>query len=57
MMIFCFYVLCFTFTISYSVFSFHLVYVFEFLHLFFLLFFLKPLSSVVEKHWYTYTQK
>ena len=53
MMIFYFYV-CFTFSISYSVLPFHLVYVLQFLHLFlFLMFFLEPLSSVVEKLLYT----
>ena len=31
-----------------------LVYVFQFLHLFFLMFFLKPLLSIVEKLLYTY---
>ena len=53
MKIFYFYLVCFTFSISYSVFPFHLVYVLQFLHLFFLKFFLKPLSSV-EKLLYTY---
>ena len=55
MMIFYFYLVCFTFPILYSVLPFHLVYVPQFLHLFFpLMFFLKPLSSVVEKLSYTY---
>ena len=57
MMVFYFHLVCFTFSISYSVFPFHLVSVFQFLHLFllfFLMFFLKPLSSVVEKLWYTH---
>ena len=54
MMIFHFYLVCFTFSISYSVLSFYLVYVFSFSFLLLLLFFLKPLSSVVEKLLYTY---
>ena len=57
MMVFYFYLVCFTFSVSYSVPPFHLVYVLQFLHLFllfFLMFFLKPLSSVVEKLWYTH---
>ena len=45
-----------TFSISYSVLPFHLVYFLQFLHLFtfFGMFFLKPLSSTVEKLLYTY---
>ena len=39
---FYFYLVCFTFSVSYSV-------AFEFLHLFFLMHFLKPSSSVIEK--------
>ena len=35
MMIFYLYLVCFTFSISYSVFPFHLVYVLQYLHLFF----------------------
>ena len=56
MMIFSFYLVCFTFSISYLVLPFHLVYVLQFLHLFFFggMFFLEPLSSVVEKLLYTY---
>jgi len=55
MMTFYFYLVSFTFSISYPVLSFHLVYILQFLHLFFfLMFFLKPLSSVVEKIFYTY---
>ena len=55
MRIFYFYLVCFSFSISYSVLPFHLVYVSQFLHLsFFLMFFLKPLSSVVEKLLYKY---
>ena len=54
-MIFYFYLVCFTFSISYSGLPFHLVYIFQFLHLFFfLMFFLKPLSGVVEKLLYTH---
>ena len=53
MMIFYFYLVCFTSSISYSVLPFHLVYVLQFLHLF-LMFFLNSLSSVVEKLLYTY---
>ena len=56
-MIFYFYLVCSTFSISYSVLPFLSVYVFQFLHLFFLLlllFFLKALSSVVEKLLYTH---
>ena len=56
-MIFYFYLGCFTFSISYSVLPFHLIYAFQFLHLIFflfLMFFLKPLSRVVEKLSYTY---
>ena len=48
-LIFYSYLICCTFSISYSMLPLHLVYVLEFLHLFlffFLLFFLKPLSSV-----------
>ena len=52
MMIFYFYLVCFTFSISYLVLPFHLVYIFQFLCL--LLFFLKPLSNMVEKLLYTY---
>ena len=50
-MIFYFYLVCFTFYVSYSLLPFHLVYVLQFLCLFFfvLMFFLKALSSVVEK--------
>ena len=50
--LFYFSLVCFTFSISYSVLPFHLVYVFQFIHLFwffFQMFFLKSLSSVVEK--------
>jgi len=36
-MLFYFYLICFTFYISYSVLLFHLVYVLQFLHLFFFL--------------------
>ena len=46
-MVFYFYVICFTFSTSYSM-LFHLVYVLQFLHLLLLLFFLKPLPSVAE---------
>ena len=56
MMIYYFYLVCFTFSISYSIFSFHLVYAFQFFRLFFLMFSLK-LSSVVESfciHIYIY---
>ena len=50
MMIIYFYLICFTFSISYSVLPFHLVYVFQYLHLlFFFMLFLKLLSSIVEK--------
>ena len=52
MVILYFYVVCFTFSISYSVLSFHLVYVFQFLSLslfFLLMFFLMLFPSVVEK--------
>ena len=50
------FIFCFTFSISYSWLPFHLVYVFQFLHLFFFLtFFLRPLSSVVQKVWYAAT--
>ena len=55
MIIFYFNLVCFTFSLSYSVFPFHLVYVFQFLCLFYLLLFLKPLSSIVEKFLHTYT--
>ena len=48
MMVFYFYVICFTFSTSYSM-LFHLVYVLQFLHLLLLLFFLKPLPSVAEQ--------
>ena len=50
-----FYLVYFTFSISYSVLPFHLVYVFQFLHLslFFFMFFLKDLSSIGEKFLYT----
>ena len=46
-----FYLVYFTFSISFLVLPFHLVYVFQFLHLFlsfffFLMFFLKDLSSI-----------
>ena len=54
MIIFYFDLVCFTFSISYSVLPFHLVYILQFFHLFFLMFFLKPLSSVVEKLLYAY---
>ena len=57
MMIFYFYLVCFTFSISYSVLLFHSVYVLQFLRIFlvfFLIFFLKPLISIVEKLLYTY---
>ena len=54
MMIFYFYLVIFTFSISYSLLPFNLVYVFQFFHLFFLVFFLKSLSSIVEKLLYTY---
>ena len=40
MRIFYFYLVCSSFSISYSVLPFHLVYVFQFLHLFFLLLFI-----------------
>ena len=49
-MIFYFYLVCFTFSISCSVSPFHSVYISQFLCLFFLLlFFLRPLSNAVEK--------
>ena len=35
MMIFYFYLVCFTFYVSYLMLPFHLVYIFQFLHLFF----------------------
>ena len=54
MSIFYFYLVIFTFSISYSVLPFHLAYVLQFLHLFFFMFLLKPLSSIVEKLLYTY---
>ena len=54
MRIFYFYLVCFTFSISYLVLSFHSVYVFQFLHLLFLMFFLKPLSSTAEAFVYIY---
>ena len=54
-MIFYFYLVCFTFSISYSVFPFQLVYAFQFLPFFFcLMVFLKPFSSVVEKLLHAY---
>ena len=58
MMMFYFYLACFTVSISYLVLPFQLVYVFQFLQLFFffLMVFLKPLSSIVEKLLYTYIQ-
>ena len=46
-MIFYFYLVCFTFSISYSVFSFHLVYIFQFLHFFL---FFDALSQTFIKH-------
>ena len=53
-----FYLVCFTFSISYSVLLFDSVYVLQFLLLFvfffFWMFFLKPLTSIVEKLLYTY---
>ena len=55
MLIFYFYLVCFTFSISYSVLPFHLVcFSFSPSLLFFKVFFLKPSSSVVEKLLYTY---
>ena len=54
MVIFHFYLVCFTFSISYLVLPFHLVYVLKFLHLIFLMFFFKSLSSAVEELSYTY---
>ena len=48
------YLLCFTFSLSYSRLPFYLVYVFQFLCLFFLMFPLNTLSSIVEKLLYTY---
>ena len=47
MMIFYLYLVCFTFSISYSVFSFHVVYVFQFLHLFL---FFDAFSQTFIKH-------
>jgi len=49
--IFYFYLVCFTFSISYSVLPIHLVYVFQFLHLFFSS---CSLSNIVEKLIYIY---
>ena len=49
MRIFYFYLVCFPFSISYSVLPFHLFYVFQFLHLFFFMF-----LNVIEKLLYTY---
>ena len=49
MMIFYFDLVHFTFSISYSLLPIHLVYGLQFLHLIFLILFLKPLSSVIEK--------
>ena len=46
-MIFYSYLVCFTFSISYSVLPFHLVYVFQFLHLFL---FFNVLSQAFIKH-------
>ena len=54
MMMFYFYLVCFTFYVSIQ--YFHLVYVFQFVS-FLLLFFLKPLSNVVEKLLHTYVHK
>ena len=48
MKIFYFYLVCFTFSISYSVPLFHFLYVLRFLLIDFLLFFLKPLSILAE---------
>ena len=48
-MIFYFYLICFTFSVSYSVLPFHLVCFPVSPSLFFLMFFLKFLSNVVEK--------
>ena len=49
------YRVCFTFSISYSVLPFHLVYFpISSSLLFFYIFFLKPLSSIVEKFFYTF---
>ena len=45
-MIFNFYLVCFTFSISYSVLPFNSVYVFQFLLLFLLMYFLKALASL-----------
>ena len=58
-MIFYFYLACFIFSIPYSVLPFPLVYVLHFIHLslFFLMFFLKPLSSVIEELLYTWKWK
>ena len=44
--IFCFYLVCFTFSISYSVLPFHLVYVFQYLHLSFFFSFWCSFSSL-----------
>ena len=54
MMMIYFYLVCFNFSISFSVLPFHLGNVFQFLGVFFLLFFLKLLSNVVEKLLFTY---
>ena len=48
MMVFYFYLVCFTFSISYSMLPLHLVYVFQFLHLFFIFF--GVLSQALMKH-------
>ena len=45
-MIFYFFLVCFTFSISYSMLSFHLVHIFQFLHLFFF----NVLSQAFIKH-------
>ena len=50
MRIFYFYIVCFTFSIFYSVLPFHLVYVFQFLHLFFFFFFFDVLYQACIKH-------
>ena len=55
MMIFYFYLVCFTLYISIQ--CFHLVYVFQFVSFLLLFFFLKPLANVVEKLLYTYVYK
>ena len=49
-----FYLVCFNFSISFSVLPFPLGNVFQFLDVFLSLFFLKLLSNVVEKLLYTY---